>query len=68
MEDTGISFSWGYVGAVVIGAFIGLLFAEVIGKMGKAVWAARIETKRRKLSAEIQRGNLILLKDKLNSK
>jgi hypothetical protein len=67
MGDTGIEFSWSYVGAVVIGAFIGLLLAEVIDKIVKAVWA-RIDTKRRKLSPKIQRGSLILLRRKLKSK
>ena len=67
MGETGINFSWGYIWALVFGAFIGLLLSEVFEKIAKAVWA-RIDTKRRKLSPEIQRGNLILLKDKLNSK
>ena len=61
MNDTGINFSWLWVYG--IGALIGLLAAEVIEKIAKAIWA-KIAKRRRKLSQKLQRGKLILLTDK----
>ncbi len=61
MNDTGINFSWLWVYG--IGALIGLLAAEVMGKIAKAIWA-KIAKRRRKLSQKLQRGKLILLTDK----
>jgi hypothetical protein len=65
MNHSGINFNWLWVYS--LGAFIGLLFAEVIEKTAKAIWA-RIGPKGRKLSPKIQRGKLILLTDKHKSK
>jgi hypothetical protein len=59
MNNSGMNFNWLWVYS--LGALIGLLSAEVIEKIAKAVWA-RIGTKRRKLSPKIQRGDLILIK------
>ncbi len=59
MNNSGMNFNWLWVYG--LGAFIGLLTAEVIEKIAKALWA-RIATRRRKLSPKTQRGNLTLIK------
>jgi hypothetical protein len=67
MNNQGMNFNWLWVYG--LGAFIGLLAAEVIEKIAKAIWG-RIGKRRRKLSPKIQRGNLTLIKTsqtKINS-
>ncbi len=61
MNNLGMNFNWLWVYG--LGAFIGLLAAEVIEKIAKAIWA-KIAKRRRKLSPKIQRDNLILLTGK----
>ncbi len=38
MGDIGINFSWGYVGAVVLGAFVGFFLGEVVERGLRDFW------------------------------
>ena len=43
MGDIGINFSWGYVGAVVLGAFVGFFLGEVVERGLRDFWAGRTQ-------------------------
>jgi NhaP-type Na+/H+ or K+/H+ antiporter len=55
MSDMGINFSWGYVGAIVLGAFIGFVAGEVVERVLRGVWAKR----RREMSSKMPKHDLI---------
>ncbi len=59
MNHSGMNFHWLWVYG--LGAFIGLLAAEVIEKIAKAIWR-RIPKRRRKLSPKMQEANLALIR------
>ncbi len=54
MGDIGINFSWGYVGAIVVGVFIGFVVGEVVERGLRDVWARR----RRELSSKMPKRDL----------
>jgi uncharacterized protein (DUF2062 family) len=54
MSDLGINFSWGYIGAVVLGAFIGFVVGEVVERGLRDLWARR----RRELSSKMPKRDL----------
>jgi NhaP-type Na+/H+ or K+/H+ antiporter len=54
MGDIGINFSWGYVGAIVVGVFIGFVVGEVVERGLRDIWARR----RRELSSKMPNRDL----------
>lgn len=64
MNNPGMNFNWLWVYG--LGAFIGLLTAEVIEKIAKAI-GARIGKRRRRLSPKIQRSGLTLIKTSMKT-
>jgi hypothetical protein len=51
MDDTGITFSWGWFWATLLGAVLGFVAGEIIESVVTALWARR---GRRKLNLPIK--------------
>jgi hypothetical protein len=55
MSDLGMNFSWGYIGAVVLGAFVGFVLGEVVERGLRDFRAGRT----RELSSKMPKRDLI---------
>jgi hypothetical protein len=61
MNDTAITFSWGWFWATLLGAVLGFVAGEVIESVVTALWARR-DRRKRNLPIKMQESNSTWLK------